>query len=395
MHSNSAQLLEYGKSTSVVPEIMRTDKVKHKKHFIIVICLILLLLMAVLNVISWLSTDFSDWYAENVYPLINNTISRLTGLFPFSVGEVLIILGVSVLLIGPAAFVICMIVLRKRRQKVLRFTAVFLLVVFTYIFVTETMNCFIMYHCTPFSEKHMNVSEEHDYHQLIELCNTLIEKANYYSELVERDENGKVITPDNLNDIAIQSMINLSNEYKLLSGYYPQPKKILFSGFMTQLNLKGVYYPFTLEANYNKRMYPVNFPDTICHEMSHLKGFMQEDEANFISFLACINSDSNYFKYSGYIAALGYTYSQVAKLMKYDGYSDIQLLQINELVIKDDIFVEYEYLEKLEEEAVIPTEVISEASEAAIDTSLKLNGVSDGSKSYGRMVDLLLSYYYD
>ncbi len=395
MHSNSIQLLERDKDTIFVSEATDVVKMKHKKQFIIIISLILLSLMAALNIISWFSTDFSDWYAENIYPLLNNTVSRLTGLFPFSVGEMLIIIGISVLIVGPAAFIICMIVLRKRRRKVLRFTAVFLLVAFTYIFVTETLNCFIMYHCTPFSEKYMNVSEEHDYHQLIELCNMLIEKANYYSELVERDENGKVIAPDNLNDIAVQAMINLSSDYQQLGGYYPHPKKIMFSGFMTQLNLKGVYYPFTLEANYNKRMYPVNFPETICHEMSHLKGFMQEDEANFISFLACINSDSNYFKYSGYIAALGYTYSQIARLMKYEGYTDIQLLPINELVINDDIFVEYEYLERLEKEAVIPTEVVSEVSEAAIDTSLKLNGVSDGSKSYGRMVDLLLSYYYN
>lgn len=395
MHSNGIQLLAPDEIADNLTDKTIPVKSKNKKHPIVIISFTLLALMLVLNVISWLSTEFCDWYAESIYPMINNTVSRLTGMASVSIGEILIIIGIAILLLGPIAFIICLIVLRKRRKKVLRFTAMFLLIVFTYITVTETMNCFIMYHCTSFSEKYMNVSEDHNYEQLVELCNMFIDKANYYSEVVERDENGKVIVPDNLNETAVQAMINLGDDFEMLSGYYTQPKKILFSGLMTQLNLKGVYFPFTLETNYNKHMYPVNFPETICHEMSHYKGFMQEDEANFISFLACINSDSDYFKYSGYLSALDYTYSQIAKLMKYEEYSDIQLLQINELVINDDIFVEYEYLEKLEEEAIISTEVISEVSETAIDASLKLNGVSDGSKSYGRMVDLLLSYYYN
>ena len=44
-----------------------------------------------------------------------------------------------------------------------------------------------------------------------------------------------------------------------------------------------------------------NIPHTICHELSHLKGFMREDEANFIGYLACIGSDSPDFRYSGYL----------------------------------------------------------------------------------------------
>ena len=28
-----------------------------------------------------------------------------------------------------------------------------------------------------------------------------------------------------------------------------------------------------------------NIPHTICHELSHLKGYMREDEANFIGYL--------------------------------------------------------------------------------------------------------------
>lgn len=43
--------------------------------------------------------------------------------------------------------------------------------------------------------------------------------------------------------------------------------------------LCGVYSPFTVEANYNGDMPDYNVPHTLCHELSHLKGFMREDEA--------------------------------------------------------------------------------------------------------------------
>ena len=56
-----------------------------------------------------------------------------------------------------------------------------------------------------------------------------------------------------------------------------------------------------------------NIPHTICHELSHLKGFMREDEANFIGYLACIGSDSPDFRYSGYLTGWVYAGNALAK----------------------------------------------------------------------------------
>lgn len=49
-----------------------------------------------------------------------------------------------------------------------------------------------------------------------------------------------------------------------------------------------------------------NIPFTTCHELSHLRGFMQEEEANFIAFLACIGSERTDFQYSGYLSGWVY-----------------------------------------------------------------------------------------
>ena len=87
-------------------------------------------------------------------------------------------------------------------------------------------------------------------------------------------------------------MIRLGQSYPQLDGYYPYPKPLINSRLLSVQQLCGIYSPFTIEANYNREMPYYNIPHTICHELSHLKGFMREDEANFIGYLACIGSDS-------------------------------------------------------------------------------------------------------
>lgn len=77
----------------------------------------------------------------------------------------------------------------------------------------------------------------------------------------------------------------------------------------------GYYFPFSMEANYNKVAYVTNLPVTMCHELAHLKGYIQEDEANFIGFLACISSDDLLFQYSGYLSVLNYVNNDFMKLL--------------------------------------------------------------------------------
>ena len=48
-------------------------------------------------------------------------------------------------------------------------------------------------------------------------------------------------------------------------------------------------------------MTPYNIPFSACHELAHLRGFMQEEEANFIAFLAGTGADSPELSYSSYL----------------------------------------------------------------------------------------------
>ena len=188
-------------------------------------------------------------------------------------------------------------------------------------------------------------------------------------------------------------MRSLGEQYPQLDGYYPNPKPVLNSFFMSQQYLMGIYFPFTLEANYNQEMYESNMPETICHELAHLKGFILEDEANFIAYLACINSDNDDFAYSGSIAALKYIRNNISDYGTDEDLNNFyENLNTNILI---DWNTSWQYWQDVQEDdsALISSKVVNKVSDVASEASLQMNGVDDGMQSYGRMVDLLLDYY--
>lgn len=361
-----------------------------KKRF--TIPLIIIAFMIIINAASWLSKGFSDFYVLNIFPYISNFFSFISGIIPFSIGEIMIILGIFLVIIGIPLCIILIICLKSRRRKIAGISCCILLWTVAFVISTETMNCFIMYHCTAFSERYFN-SEEHTRSQLTQLYSILIEETNSLSSEVSRDENGLFILTDDAVGCAKSAMKKASEQYPQLKGYYPDAKPIYNSYLMSQSGLLGIYFPFSLEANYNKDMCEINLPNTICHEYAHLKGIIQEDEAGFIAFIASTSSDSADFRYSGYINALEYVHNQIY----INNISEAFYLTDT---ISDDVkrdwfsFLPEDYWEKNKEKEIISTQTIDTISSSATDTSLKLNGVQDGIESYSRIVSLLLDYYF-
>ena len=352
----------------------------------------LLPLTAAVNVTAWNSQAFCDWHVKHLFPLSVNAYGRLMSVFPFSVGEVLIVLAVvftaAAILLGLAR-----IFVRKGRGKLL--ISAFLRAYawgFLAVFMIMTYNCFILYHASEFDETYMAQKAQRTYtdRELILVRNHIVSQLNELTRQLERDGDGFLVYEGDMKGEAIAAMQRLGGEYELLSGYYPQAKGIAASDFLSQQYMMGYYFPFSMEANYNTSMYIVNVPATLCHELAHLKGFIYEDDANFIGFLACINSDDPFYRYSGYLSVLSYVEKEYKSA---SGKQAFDCLSIAESVYGDDIFLTKEAWEKVEENAVVETAVVKAASNQFTETTLVVNGVSDGMKSYGRVVQLLLEYY--
>ena len=375
---------------------------------------LLLIFCALFNGAAWCSKEFADFYTDNIFPVITVPYGFFTSLFPFSVGEILLVVAVVLVLLSVLsgvvllAYAIRAFAVRRAGHKrapssdgrngsgfervrfaimaFFRGMAVLLSVVLTVM----SLNCFVLYHCTP-----LRVAEsEHTYTvaELAQLRDFIVEKCNYLATLMPRDEDGYVSYPGDMAKTAKQAMQGISDRYERLDYFYVTPKALTFSGFMSQQYMQGYYFPFSMEANYNDEMYIMNKPFTMCHELAHTHGYIYEDEANFLGFLSCTESDDIVFVYSGYLGVLSYVNNDFYRSVDRETYSSH--VAILDQVREDDRFLTEDAWKRVEERAVLDTEAVKRAADAFIDTNLKVNGISDGKASYSHLVGLLLGYYY-
>lgn len=370
-----------------------------------------------LNIASWQSVTFSDWYTKTIFPIWLNTYARLTSKFPFSVGEMMLILAVVLTLFG-ILFGMVNLICRKRFQRAVCGFGKFYAWTALAICYVMTLNCFILYHSSSFAEKYLvkdledkimvvsnsehavaqistekNINKEYTKRELAILRDHIVEKCNELEKQMVHDDHGDLYYDGDLIEASRQAMMNLGKEYDQLAGFYVTPKYLLFSEFFSQQYIMGYYFPFSMEANINSIMYITNVAPTVCHELAHTKGFIYEDDANMIGFLACIHSDDPFLQYCGYLSVLSYVNSDFYESVGKNQSVYQRHVRIRDAVADDNIFLTREEWQTVEKKAVVKTSTVKSVSSKLMDTTLKLNGVEEGVLQYNNVVGLLLTYY--
>lgn len=378
----------------------------HKKRRWVLV--MIWVLTIALNVTAWLCAPFCDWYTAHVFPIWLNTYGRLSGLFSVSIGEWMLYLAAVLVLPALVLWIVWLPVHVVRRcstgghgqsgsgfdRFVLRFYQTGAWIV-TVVCLIMTLNCLIFYHCTPIQES----GEQYDLEELIALRERIVTNCNRLSEQMQRDERGEIVYDGDMKKRAIQAMHALAEREGIsrLRGYYSEPKPLYASWFFCQQHMCGYYFPFSLEANYNDMMYIMNFPYTMCHELSHLKGYIYENEANYLAYLACVESGDNVFEYSGYLNVLYYVERDLIDALEQRGdmarYE--RLTPVKEQVHLDNVYVTDEQWERVLTQSPLDTQLVSDVTDTFLEANLTINGVSDGVVSYSRVVGLLLSYYHE
>lgn len=224
---------------------------------------------------------------------------------------------------------------------------------------------------------------------------------------IERDDSGAVVYSGGLDskgnavDMAGKAIGAMQNLGKAMPSWMViiRDRRLCFLGFYVSDVYVRVLFPVSMEANYNDVMSIMKKPATMCHELAHIRGYIYEDEANFIAFLACVESDDVAFQYSGYLSVLNYVANDLYKTRLADPESyaaareAVRPLQVLQQVREDNIFVTEAEWERINGKAVVDTETVDSVTDTLTDASLKLNGVSDGMISYNRVVELLLQWY--
>lgn len=348
--------------------------------------------LIVFNIMFRVSAVFAHTYSTTVYPAAVRVFGTVFSLAPFSVIEALIYVAAAIVLYCLVRLVIAFVQSRKlkvwnfftyRLKKYLLNLACIVLA----CLLVLSMNCTILYHRLTFCVCANIKSEEHTTDELVALCVLLIEDANRLAEEIETDGNG-IFTFEgtDLNSTAIDAMLALRTEYPFMPSYYPRPKPIAMSRAMSYTNMTGFYSPFTIEANYNKDVTDMEIPYTVCHELAHLGGFIHEDEANFIAYLACMKSDSPAFKYSGTVNALIPVLNACYANCSREKY--VELISGLNGQTRADLTFQSTYWKQFETK-------VGEVTSSMNDTYIKLNGDKEGEKRYGMVTDLLLDYFDD
>jgi len=338
--------------------------------------------------LSWIAARFPEWtekyYALGFSKILAAYLSRLTGVFPFSLAELLIILLAVLFIIGLARVVLRMFFhqVGDKKKGLLSYllnTFIFLGIIYFVFHLIWGMNYGRMslaeiagYETGGFTEN-----------DLKELCAGLILQANCLRENLPEDQNGVMELQGGLESVVLpasEAYLAAARLFPVLDGEYGRPKPVFLSKGLSYLGISGVYFPFTAEANVNTDIPDFLLPATACHEMAHQRGFAREDEANYLAWVACSSSDSPQFNYSGTIFALIYTMKtlsevnpdQAKKLQKEYGEG-----------LARDLRALSQYWQQYEGRA---EKVASEVNDAYLKSNRQA-----GIESYDRMVTLLLA----
>lgn len=358
---------------------------KLKRLWILLLFPLALLLLAIAKRSVYFTEEI---FAKGIFHVYSQAYSFATGLLPFSLAEMGILLGIVAV---PAIIIWRIVVYIKGKDSRLYLIAadlISLLCIGSVVYFMLVIGCSVNYYRKPVAEYLGLTIRDSSVEELHELHAELAERTNAVRRQLTLEDEASVyllsVSHRELAELCDQAYDALSEEYDIFHGVYPKPKRILFSAVMSKTELTGVYVPFTMEANVNVDVPDYSIASTMCHELAHLRGFIREDEANYISYLACMASDSLELHYSGLMEALILTGNALYGKNP-DLYYEVRAKYDD--AVNRDLAANSAYWVRFHDTK------ISNTTEKLNDTYLKANNQSDGVQSYGRMVDLLLAEY--
>src|SRR5688500_18992904 len=108
-------------------------------------------------------------------------------------------------------------------------------------------------------------------------------------------------TPAALEPAFVRAQRDLALSWTAQPG---RPKRTLFNFYFTRVSVDGMTGPFFLETLANQTLLPFERAATVAHEWSHLAGYAEESEANFVGWLVCMRGPAA-VQYSGWLSLYG------------------------------------------------------------------------------------------
>ncbi len=157
-----------------------------------------------------------------------------------------------------------------------------------------------------------------------------------------------------------------------------RPKfSLLLTPYFTAAGINGMINPFALETIVHPDLLPFERAFVVAHEWGHLAGQADEAEASAVGWLACMRGTSA----TAYSASLYLIMEGVAALPPDDRRA--AMARVDPDVRAD--------LEAIAKRMSRQQEIVRRTANRAYDEFLKANKVEDGTASYGRALQLILT----
>lgn len=342
----------------------------------------LTIISLILYIIILNNVSFADFFNYNLSFPIRVAISWVTVILPFSIAEVALILSPIILI----ALILLATKYGKRGKKASIKYLTVIVSILCLVFVLYVWTYSSGFHISKIEDK-MNLDRgDLTAEELYNASEIIVKELNSLVEYVEFDENGASKMPYSYSEMSekiCKAYESFVDKYPVLRTYYSKIKPIILSEPMTYTHISGIYTFMTGEANVN-----VNYPDfviasTSAHEMAHQRGFAREDECNFISFAVLLESDDPFLKYSAYLDV----YANIVNALY--GESPELYFQVASKLDKRVIGDRQSYSKFFEKYA---DSKASEVADSMNDSYLQANGQTQGTKSYGMIVEIVTAY---
>jgi hypothetical protein len=334
--------------------------------------LALILVAAILAFVPLPRHAVERMYARGLYPIVQPRLTALSNSTPFAWFDVLVVLSVV------AMVALWIVRVRQRRKGVgrtlagLAFDTVAAGAVLYLWFLTAWG---LNYQRQPLREQ-LDFREDritqdalrHLAARTVDALNTLHRDAHAagWAELAA--------TPVALEPAFVRAQRDLALSWTARAG---RPKRTLLNFYFTRVSIDGMTGPFFLETLANDTLLPFERAATVAHEWSHLAGYADESEANFVGWLVCMRGPAP-AQYSGWLSLYGTAVNALPRSER-DGMS--ARLDAGP---REDLRA---ISERIRRHAV---PVANRAGYALYDRFLKANRVEAGVRSYGEVLRLLL-----
>ncbi len=323
----------------------------------------------------------ADIASEYVGGFIRFVLATFTSVFPFSVAEAVLILFI------PSILLFLFLAPDRDEGKYMTRNSFIVLGIF-FLVISLYFSAFApCYFRTSVGEKlsldRKSVTKEDVFNAAVIVSDELKKLENN----VVADCNGKTLMPHTYSELVEklnEAYDKLEEKYDFLSNFYSYPKPLAISKIMPYTRISGFYTFFSGEANISTSYPDFTIPYTMAHEMAHQRGVAKEDEANFVAFLACMESDDLYIRYSAYTEMMNYLTDSLYVADK-DLYEQIY-------VYSPDVYKK-EYGAYVRFMIGTSSDKVSNVTNTINDSMLQSQGQSSGSDSYGLVSELTSAYY--